>query len=313
MAMRRFFQHMQEKEKQYKKSKRKNTIIQHIYGYSMLAPAILVFSIFLIKPLMKTIQLSMSHTNAQGEIQGFAGLTYYEGLITNETIHQSVMATIYFVGITVPLTIGISLILAILANKKLKGSSFFKTIFASSMGISVAAASVIWLFMYNPSIGVFNRIISFFGGPQQQWLLDPTWALISVSLATVWTSIGFTFLILLSGLSNIDETLYEGAKIAGVSSWYQFRKITLPLLSPTLFFVVSVSLINAFQTFGQIDILTKGGPINATNVIVYAIYQDAFINHRVSQASALSILLFISILILTGLQFLIGERKVHYQ
>ncbi len=294
-------------------NKRKHSIMQHILGYSMLLPAILIFGVFLVKPLIETIILSVSHTSAQGQVLGFAGLEYYANIITDEAIHAAIMATIYFVLITVPLTIGIALVLALLANKKLKGTSFFKTVYASSLGISVAAASVIWLFMYNPSIGVFNRIITFFGGSPQQWLLDPKWALFSVSLATVWTSVGFTFLIILSGLKNIDESLYEGARVAGVGKWFQFRRITLPLLSPTLFFVTSVSMINAFQTFGQINILTKGGPINATRVIVYAIYQDAFINHRISQASALSILLFLSILFLTAMQFIIGERKVHYQ
>lgn len=304
---------MQHEQLTIKQNKRRNSIMQHIYGYSMLIPAMLIFSIFLVKPLIETIILSISHTNAQGQIQSFAGLEYYANIISSEAIHAAIMATLYFVLITVPLTIGIALVLALLANKKLKGTSFFKTIYASSLGISVAAASVIWLFMYNPSIGIFNRIVTLFGGTPQQWLLDPKWALFSVSLATVWTSVGFTFLIILSGLKNIDESLYEGARVAGVSKWFQFRRITLPLLSPTLFFVTSVSMVNAFQTFGQINILTKGGPINATRVIVYAIYQDAFINHRISQASALSILLFLSILILTAFQFLVGERKVHYQ
>jgi len=195
----------------------------------------------------------------------------------------------------------------------LKGIGIFRTAFSATMGMSVAASSVIWMFMYNPSIGIFNRFLEAIGASGVQWLLDPQYALLSVSLATVWMNIGFTFLILLGGLQNIDRTLYESADIAGTNYWTQLRSITIPMLSPTLFFVGIISLINAFQTFGQIDLLTKGGPTNATNVIVYAIYKDAFINYNVGSASAQAVLLFIAVLLLTWLQFKLVERKVHYQ
>jgi sn-glycerol 3-phosphate transport system permease protein len=167
--------------------------------------------------------------------------------------------------------------------------------------------------MYNPTIGVINKVLNLVGIHDVQWLLDPKYALIAVSISTIWMNIGFTFLILLGGLQNIDEKLYENARIAGVSYWYQLRKITLPMLSPTLFFIITVSFINAFQTFGQIDILTKGGPTDSTNVIVYSIYKDAFVNYNVGSASAQATILFFCILLVTALQFKLGERKVHYQ
>ena len=160
---------------------------------------------------------------------------------------------------------------------------------------------------------MFNRLLSVLSLPQIQWLLDPEWALLSVSISTIWMNIGFSFLILLGGLQNIDEHLYESSRIDGAGYFYRLRRITLPMLSPTLFFIITISLINAFQTFGQIDILTKGGPSQSTNLIVYSIYREAFINYQFGTASAQAVILFLIILVVTILQFKLGERKVHYQ
>lgn len=278
-----------------------------------LLPSIILFAVFVFYPMFRTIYLSFFLTNAQGEAALFVGLENYTYLLQSEAFRNSMKATVLFVLYTVPATIVISLFLALLANENLKGIGFFRTIFSSTMGISVAAASVVWLFLFHPSIGVFNRVLALLNLPQVQWLIDPEWALLSVALSTIWMNIGFTFLILLGGLQNIDEHLYETAKIDGAGYFYRLRRITLPMLSPTLFFVITVSLINAFQTFGQIDILTKGGPTQATNVIVYSIYRDAFINFQFGTASAQAVILFVCILFVTILQFKLGERKVHYQ
>lgn len=282
-------------------------------GLLYLSPSIALFGIFLVYPLFRTIYLSFFQTDTQGTPLSFVGGAHYEKLFTSASFWQSIQATVGFVLLTVPLTIVIALGLALLANEKLRGIGFFRTAFSATMGMSVAASSVIWMFMYNPSIGIFNRFLEAIGASGVQWLLDPQYALLSVSLATVWMNIGFTFLILLGGLQNIDRTLYESADIAGTNYWTQLRAITIPMLSPTLFFVGIISLINAFQTFGQIDLLTKGGPTNSTNVIVYAIYKDAFINYNVGGASAQAVLLFLAVLLLTWLQFKLVERKVHYQ
>ncbi|MEW9108299.1 carbohydrate ABC transporter permease [Cytobacillus gottheilii] len=282
-------------------------------GLLYLLPSILLFTVFLFYPLMKTLYLSFFYSDAQGVPLSFAGFDHFVQLFSSSSFMTSMKATLLFVLYTVPPGIILALALALLANEKLRGIGFFRTIFSSTMGMSVAASSVIWMFMYNPAIGIANRFLTWAGLSEIQWLLDPGWALISVSIATIWMNTGFTFMILLGGLQNIDSQLYESAKIAGVSRFYSLRKITLPMLSPTLFFVITVSMINAFQTFGQIDILTKGGPMETTNVIVYAIYKDAFINYNVGSASAQAVLLFFGILIVTLIQFKLGERKVHYQ
>ncbi|MBJ3790945.1 sugar ABC transporter permease, partial [Bacillus sp. OA1] len=149
--------------------------------------------------------------------------------------------------------------------------------------------------------------------PAIAWLTSPDWALFSVSVTTVWVNTGFAFLVILGGLQNIDTSLYESASIDGASYLYKLRRVTLPMLSPTLFFIVTVTLISAFQSFGQIDILTHGGPNDATNLIVYSIYKEAFVNHQFGTASAQAMVLFVFIFIATLLQFKFAERKVHYK
>ncbi|WP_226642993.1 carbohydrate ABC transporter permease [Mesobacillus subterraneus] len=278
-----------------------------------LFPSILLFAVFIFYPMFRTIYLSFFLTDQQGAAALFVGFENYAYLFESKEFRNSIKATVLFVLYTVPTGVIIALFLALIANEKLKGIGFFRTVYSSTMGISVAASSVVWLFLFHPSIGMFNRLLNVMNLPGVQWLLDPEWALVSISISTIWMNIGFSFLILLGGLQNIDEYLYESARIDGAGYWYQLRRITIPMLSPTLFFIITISLINAFQTFGQVDILTKGGPSQATNLIVYSIYREAFVNYQFGTASAQAVFLFVCILIVTILQFKLGEKKVHYQ
>lgn len=278
-----------------------------------LFPSILLFAVFIFYPMFRTIYLSFFLTDQQGSAALFVGFENYAYLFESKEFRNSIKATVLFVLYTVPTGVIIALFLALIANERLKGIGFFRTVYSSTMGISVAASSVVWLFLFHPSIGMFNRLLNVMNLPGVQWLLDPDWALVSISISTIWMNIGFSFLILLGGLQNIDEYLYESARIDGAGYWYQLRRITIPMLSPTLFFIITISLINAFQTFGQVDILTKGGPSQATNLIVYSIYREAFVNYQFGTASAQAVFLFICILIVTILQFKLGEKKVHYQ
>ena len=282
-------------------------------GLLYLLPSILLFGLFVFYPMAKTIYLSFFLTNQNGVPVYFNGIENYTYIFTSDEFRNSMKATLLFVIYTVPVSVVLALVLAILANEKLRGVGLYRTIFSSTMGMSVAASAVIWLFLFHPSVGAFNNILKAINLPTVQWLLDPDWALLSISMTTIWMNIGFNFLVILGGLQNIDESLYESATIDGAGYFAKLRKITLPLLSPTLFFIVTISLINAFQSFGQIDILTKGGPIQSTNLVVYSIYKEAFINYQFGTASAQAIVLFFVVLIVTILQFKFGERKVHYQ
>ncbi|EOR27185.1 sugar ABC transporter permease [Cytobacillus oceanisediminis] len=293
---------------------KKKQRLQHLYkGVLFLLPSILLFSVFLFYPLGKTVYLSFFLTDNRGDTTVFVGMDNYLEIFKSPIFLQSLKSTLLFALYTVPGTIIVSLFLAILANEKLRAIGAFRTVFSSSMGISVAAASVFWMFLFHPTIGWLNRIVKIFGLEPIGWLTDPNWALFSVSVSTIWMNVGFTFLILLGGLQSIDSYLYESADIDGAGYFYKLRRITVPMLSPTLFFVMTVTLINAFQTFGQVDMLTRGGPQNETNLIVYSIYQEAFMNYQYGTASAQAIILFVIILVLTIIQFKLGERKVHYQ
>lgn len=295
--------------KQKKKTRRQN----FFKGIMFLLPSIILFSFFLFYPMIKTLYLSFFLTDMAGTPTVFVGLDNYIQLYTSDIFRKSFISTFLFVLYIVPSSIIIALFLAVLANEKLKGVGLFRTMYSSTMGISVAAGSIFWMYLFNPSMGLLNEALGVIGIDSIGWLTDPDWALIAISLTTIWMNIGFTFLILLGGLQSIDQSLYENANIEGAGYFRKLFQITVPMLSPTLFFVLVVTIINAFQTFGQIDILTKGGPQYETNLIVYSIYREAFVNRQFGPASAQAVVLFVIILIMTAIQFKFAERKVHYQ
>lgn len=282
-------------------------------GLLYLTPALIIMGVFLFYPMLKTLYFSFFDVKGGGVIGDFVGLEHYKRMFHSPLFRKSILSTFLFVLYTVPTGIIFALFLAIIANEKLKGIEFFRVIFSSTLGVSVAAGATIWLFFFHPSLGVMNNILKLVGIHSIDWLTSSNWALFAIAITTVWMSVGFNFIVLLGGLQNISEELYESAKIDGAGYWARLFKITIPMVSPTLFFVSVVTLINSFQTFGQIDILTGGGPANATNLIVYSIYREAFYNGRFGYASAQAIFLFVLILIFTIIQFKGGEKKVHYQ
>jgi sn-glycerol 3-phosphate transport system permease protein len=189
----------------------------------------------------------------------------------------------------------------------------FQFVFSLPVVLSVGSSAVIWKFLFHPTLGMLNYLLGRAGIDPIPWLISPDWALISISIMTIWMNLGFNYIILSSGLQGIPDEIYESARMDGAGALLTFRKISMPLLSPTLFFVTVVSIIGAFQSFGQINILTRGGPMDSTNVFVYSIYQEAFVNFRFGTGSAQALILFAVIMLLTLLQFKWVERKVHYQ
>jgi multiple sugar transport system permease protein/sn-glycerol 3-phosphate transport system permease protein len=282
-------------------------------GMLYLLPAMALLGVFLFYPIAKTLYFSFFEVGGGGVVNDFVGWSHYQELLQSEEFRKSMKGTFLFVLYTVPAEIIISLFLAVIASEKLKGIGFFRTIFSSTLGVSVAAGATIFLFLFHPSLGVLNNILGVVGIDNIEWLTNSKWALLSVAITTVWMHIGINFIILLGGLQNISKELYESAAIDGAGYWSILFKITIPLLSPVLFFVTIIAVIGAFQTFGQIDILTSGGPAGSTNIIVYSIYQEAFSYGNFGFASAQAIVLFVIILIVTVIQFTVGEKKVHYQ
>ncbi|MGG1663799.1 carbohydrate ABC transporter permease [Brevibacillus sp. NRS-1366] len=278
-----------------------------------LAPSLFLFFLFTFYPLFRAAYLSAHLTDPTGAPSLFVGWENYLYLLFSPEFWNSLRVTFLFLLYTVPTSLVIGLYLALLANENLRGIGAFRVLFSSTKVISGSISAIVWSFLFHPSVGLINHLLPFFGFPPVAWLLSPEWSLFSLSVVTVWVNIGFAFLILLGGLQNIDQSLYESAGIDGAGFFYRLRNITLPMLSPTLFFLSTVMVINAFQSFGQIDILTKGGPNDSTNVIGYAIYREAFEYYQFGTASAQSMVLFLLMLVITLIQFKISEKKVHYQ
>ncbi|MDF2923412.1 MAG: glycerol-3-phosphate transporter permease [Paenibacillaceae bacterium] len=286
---------------------------ENMWGYLFLLPSIIIFGLFLFYPMLQSVYLSLHLTNPRGKIAAFAGLDNFTELLTSARFYESLKVTGLFALYTVPTVVVWSLLLAALTNRNTKAMRLMQLVFSLPVALSVGTSSVIWSMMFHPSTGMFNYLLSLVSIDPVQWLTDPHWALPSISLMTVWMNAGFVYIVLLSGMKGIPADLYECARLDGAGALVTFWRITLPLVSPTIFFVSIVSVINALQSFGQIHILTKGGPMHTTDVVVYSIYQEAFTNFRFGTGSAQALVLFAIILVLTLLQFRFVERKVHYQ
>jgi ABC-type sugar transport system permease subunit len=285
------------------------TLISLLY----LAPSLIVFGTFVFYPLLKSIYLSLYASSPFSFSTGiFVGLKQYQIALNSPSYRQGLMVTLLYTVYTVPLGILIALALATLSNVRVRGIGLFRTIYALPIGVSVGASSIVFLLLYNARAGVINYFLTSLNLPAVDWLTQPRSALWAVAILSIWGGIGFNFIVLLSGLQGIPEELYESARIDGATNWRIFRSVTLPLLMPTLFFVLVVSTIAAFQSFAQIHILTKGGPADATNVVVYSIYREAFFNFQTGYASAQAVILFGILMVLTAIQFLVIERRVHY-
>ena len=282
-------------------------------GWVYLLPSIAIFAIFVIYPFARTIITSFFATTPAGGLTQFIGLSNFITLFTDPLYTQAIANTLIYVVLTVPLTIVIALLLAVLTAQDLPGMGIFRTIFSATMGISVAAAAVFWNLLFNANSGVLNRIIEFFGGEGVGWLIDQNFALLSVSIISIWMNLGMAYLILLGAIKSIDGSYYESVEIVGGGFWYRLRRVTVPLISPSLFFVLTITVIGAFQSFGLIDMLTQGGPNNATVLLIYRLYRDAFVNFRIGSASAQGVILFVVIFVISYIQTKLTEDKVTYQ
>lgn len=276
------------------------------YGY--LLPCMAVFAVFLFYPFFKTIYLSLYKTNKMGEAKLFVGLGNYTELLSSASFRNSLKVTLIFVVIVVLGSMLLGLIAAVLCNKAFPGIRFFSTAYALPMAIASSSAAMIFQIMLHPSVGIVNKLL----GLDINWLNDPKTALYCVAIRTAWLNSGINFLYFSAGLGNIDETIYERASVDGASGVQQFFTLTLPGLSPIMFYTLVVNIIQAFQSFGQIKILTEGGPNESTNVIVYSIYRDAFFNYRFGSAAAQSVILFFIVMLITLVMFRIEKKGVKY-
>lgn len=279
-----------------------------INPYFYLVPSMLIFAVFLFYPFFKTIYLSLYKTNKMGEAKLFVGLENYKALLSSPSFHNSLKVTLIFVLVVVIGSMFLGLVAAVLCNKAFPGIRFFSTAYALPMAIASSSAAMIFQIMLHPAVGIVNKLLNL----DINWLNDPKTALWCVAILTAWLNSGINFLYFSAGLGNIDETIYERASVDGASGIQQFFSLTLPGLSPIMFYTLVVNIIQAFQSFGQIKILTEGGPNESTNVIVYSIYRDAFFNYRFGSAAAQSVILFLIVMVITLIMFRIEKKGVKY-
>ena len=284
--------------------------LESICPYLYILPSLLLFSLFVFFPFAKTLFLSLSLTDQAGSAIDFVGLDNFRSVLLGSSSRDfwfSMGVTLRYAAMVVTGSIVLGLICAILANESFRGRGLVRTVFAMTMSISSACIAVIGVFALNPTMGIVNSLL----GTNIKWLRDIHYALPSVAAVTVWMNIGLNFIFLIAALQNVDEALYEAGAIEGANFFQKHWHITLPCVSPTLFFLLIINVINAFQAYAQIRLMTQGGPGKYTRTIIYAIYLEAFQNNRYGMSAAMSVVLFIILFVLTLIQFKM-EKKVTY-
>ncbi|MFB4159994.1 carbohydrate ABC transporter permease [Geomicrobium sp. JSM 1781026] len=281
--------------------------------YTMIAPALIVFLLFFIYPIGYMVYLSFHDWNFVSPDKNFVGMNNYRELYDHPEFLQSVENTVIFTLLSVGITTVIALLLALWINKPTKLYGFVQGAIFSPHIISLVSIAMLWMWLMDPQYGLLNWLLDLFGLPQSEWLASPDTALYSLVIVAIWKSVGFNTLILIAGLQSIPSYLYEAAELDQSSPFTSFLKITLPLISPTLFFLVIINVISSFQVFETIDIMTQGGPLNSTSTLVYFIYEYGFRFFQLGYASAAGVVLLIVLSIFTVLYFLLVSRRVHYQ
>lgn len=282
---------------------------------AFLVPSLVIFAAFIFYPLYRTFFLSMHANDIIGQPTRFVGLDQFKQFFTSGDLVHVLVITALFTILTVIPSVLVALGLALLLAARVKGIGVFRTLMATPFAFSTATASVAFAILYNPAVGVLNGILTRVGLPAVNWLTSTSTALISVAIVAVWMQVGYNILVLSAGMQSISDELYEAARLDGASWWRQTRAITLPLLTPSIFLVLVISTIFSLQTFGQIFILTRGGPSNSTTTLVYSIYSNAFAfgSSNFGLASAEAVVLLVIVGIVTALQFGVLERKVFYK
>lgn len=287
---------------------------QRLTPYGFVLPAILLLLVFSLIPIVIALVISFTGLDIAGlgdwsQIK-FVGFSNFINLFKDPTFIQSIGNTIYYVIIGVPLVVILSLTLAILINfGQNKFFSFLRLVFYTPSITNTVAVAVVWTYMYNPNMGLFNSILNHMGLPGLQWLNDPATSKISLIILAVWKAIGLNMLIFLAALQGVSKSLYEAAELDGAGWWQRTLHITIPSLSFSIFFVTVTTLIGWFQFFDEPFVMTKGGPLNSTNSVALFVYQTGFQNNNFGYAAAASFIMFAAIIVATLIQFRLQRKQ----
>jgi multiple sugar transport system permease protein len=286
-----------------------------LWGILFLLPSLLGFVVFYWLPILAGFALGLTKWDLLSPPE-WVGLANYQRLIADTEFHSALVHTVLFTIGTVPAGMIVALMIALALNQRLPGTAFYRTVYFLPVVSMLVAVALVWQWMYLPVYGLINSILGAVGLPQPFWLTDPNTTLISIIIMSVWLRLGYDMVLFLAGLQSIPRDLYEAASVDGAGRWARFRYITVPMLSPTTFLILTLSLISAFQVFDQIYIMTgrtsPGGPGGAAITMVFYIYNNAFQFTRFGYASALALVLFLIIFAITLVQLRLQRRWVHY-
>lgn len=289
------------------------TVWEKLRPYGMVAPAIIIFSLFFIYPIFYMIYLSMFDWNFVSPTKTFVGLQNFKDLLMEPDFRQVLSNTTLYTVMTVTCTTGFALILALWLNKKSFFHGFVQGAIFSPHIISLVSISLLWSWLMDPEYGLLNWVIGLVGFGKLDWLSHPSTSLVSLVLVAVWKGLGYNALVFIAGLQSIPTDIYEAASLDRSKPWTTFRKLILPMLSPTIFFLVIINMIGSFQVFETIAIMTQGGPVNSTNTLVYYIYEYGFRFFKIGYASAAGVILLFIVGILTIIYFKLLSNRVHYR
>lgn len=281
-----------------------------IAGFLFVSPMLLGVGVMVLIPIFAALYLSFTEWSMITGIEGikWVGMENFDKLFQDAKFLRALGNNALFL-LTVPAYLAISLALAVLINKFVYMKDFFKVVYFLPYISSVVAVATVWRVLFHPSMGPVNQFLMSIGiDNPPKWIADPQFALLSVMMIQVWMSIGYNMIVYMAGLQSIPKDLYEAADIDGANGWVRFFRITLPMLSPTTFFLLITGIIYTFKVFDLIAVLTQGGPAGSTNMIVWYLYETAFTNLKMGYASAMAMILFLCILVITFLQW-IGQKK----
>ena len=286
---------------------------QAIYGWLLLSPAAVLLTTFAFYPSLATLWSSMFSRETRRRPSKFIGTDNYTDLFADPTFLLVVKNNLIYAAVTIPVSIGIALAMALWANSKIPARGFVRTAYFTPTVLPMIAAANLWLFFYTPGLGVLDQIGSLFGLQSVNWLGQPETALWAVIIVTIWKEAGFFMIFYLAALQTIPPDLKEAADIEGASRWTYTRRIVLPLLMPTTLFIMVNAMINSVKLIDHLFILTKGGPSDASKLILYYIWEMAFAFFDAPHAAALTILVLAVLAIVAAIQFLYLDRRTHYQ
>ncbi|CAA9549002.1 MAG: Glycerol-3-phosphate ABC transporter, permease protein UgpA [uncultured Thermomicrobiales bacterium] len=275
-------------------------------------PNMVLFGLFTFWPMVENVRLSTQRWDMISPVRLDVGLDNYRYLIDDETFHRVLRNTAYFTVAAVGFSLLIGLIVALLLNQPLKFRNGARAVVFAPTLLSGAAIGIVWSYIFDPRYGLMAQVLGWVSVSSPDWLNRPEWAMPAIIIVYVWKNMGFAAVIFLAGLQAIPRDLYDAAKVDGANVWWRFRSVTLPMLSPISFFLLVTSILNTFQAFDIIRVMTQGGPVDSTNTLIYYVYDQGFTYINAGRSAAAALVLFVLMMVITLVQLRFAEQRVHY-